>query len=422
MSREAKIDYGKCTSSIDQISQLEWAEEAPSIFINLKRFEGKPGLLNCYNSENLRMWLNNKDNYFAEWRQREDAPVLEDNGAGGAPNLQGPRYVRLYTPDQTVYLVVDDEVRQLRSGKQDFVMYDTKYLGRIRLGNLRGLLTVVGALHGQVPGEDVYILTTVTPTLGHAEYEETEAFAEAQDDVDVEDAARNVPIDTDLNLLLSDDEEEEEEGGNDDEEEDDNGAPIISAEDRRSELLAAAVSRDEERLSAAISNLTIDDVNAVSNEALLKAIKAGWAEGTAMLIQDIEYDLDSPIYDGQRYVTPLVYAINWQKLAIAQLLLDSGAMVEARDNSALKIAIRDSYYSAVSLLMKNVGGPVSVRFLEEAIEVAYSAPNNACANLIMRSVAKRSNFSALSSRDKIRYNELSQVQIDSRDISDCIAM
>lgn len=387
MSREVKVNYGKCTSTIDQISQLEWSEDAPSIFINLKRFEGKPGLLNCYNSENLRMWLNNKDNYFAEWRKRPDAATLQDNGAGGAPNLQGPRYVRLYTPNETVYLVVDDKVRQLRSGKQDFVMYDTKYLGRVRLGNLRGLLTVVGALHGQVPGEDVYLLTTAIPTLGHADYEVSEVAQKANDDISVEDAARNVPIETNLNLPLSEDED---------------SSMSESAED---DFLDAIAYRDPEKLAEAMANLSEAELDEIKVLGLFETINHGWAEGLSLLIATIDYNLDA--YFDLRRATPLSYAIRRKKLEEAIILLKSGATVYARDFIALDEAITISYYSGVSTLLKYVPGHVPLPLFEKAVNIAYSNPNSRKAQRVMRAVSKKSYIAGTDRTTYARFTQLS---------------
>lgn len=173
---EVVVDYGKCSSNKDLISQVSWNDEAPSIFINLVREPGKPGVFNCYNSENLREWLKDNSNYLTEWVPKP-GHVMDKDGRGGMPlykNGQGPLYVKLYTSGQNVYLFVNNAISDIIDGVDDFVIYEAKYIGKKRLGNLQGTTLIVSSLHGQAPGEDVYSISweNAQITKGHEEYQD----------------------------------------------------------------------------------------------------------------------------------------------------------------------------------------------------------------------------------------------------------
>lgn len=178
---EESVDYRKCSYDRDVISQVEWNDEAPSIFINLMwrdieaEKRGKPSqssqprnFFNCYNSASLREWLRDKNNVFAKWEPKFQQEMT-DSGHGGAPDLNGPRYIRLYTPNQTVFLEVNDELKNIANGNVDFMIFDATYVGKIRLGDPSGHFYISG-LHGQSPGEDVYLLGKGKPTKGNSRY------------------------------------------------------------------------------------------------------------------------------------------------------------------------------------------------------------------------------------------------------------
>lgn len=151
-----EVEYGRCTSNVDPITLLEWNDNEPTIFINFKRYPNKPGLFNCYNSDSLKTWLKNKDNSFAAWIQKP-GQIMDSMGHGGKPDLAGERYVRIYTPSQNVYLIVTDDVKNIANGIDDYIIFETEYLGKVRIGDPSGHF-YEGGLHGQAPGEDIYRL------------------------------------------------------------------------------------------------------------------------------------------------------------------------------------------------------------------------------------------------------------------------
>lgn len=154
---EEEVNYGRCTSDADVVSQVNWNDEHPTLFINLRRTQSGPGLFNCYNSFSLSEWLSDPDNIFAKW-VAQPGKVLEPNGLRGQPDLNY-LYVRLYTPQQTVFLEYDETVQAIAEGKIDYMIFDADYVGQIRIGDRSGVIARSG-LHGQAPGEFIYRLVT----------------------------------------------------------------------------------------------------------------------------------------------------------------------------------------------------------------------------------------------------------------------
>lgn len=153
---DQEINYERCTSDVDTITQVAWNDEHPTLFINLKR-KLKSGLFNCYNSLTLSEWLRDPENVFAKW-VAQPGKRMEENGLLGRPDLNH-LYVRLYTPNQTVFLEYDQTVKDIADGTLDYMIFDAEYVGQIRIGNRQGHITVSG-LHGQAPGEFIYRLVT----------------------------------------------------------------------------------------------------------------------------------------------------------------------------------------------------------------------------------------------------------------------
>jgi len=87
-------DTSKCSEALDYVSQVEWTEESPTVFINLMGVY-QTGRFNCYNGENLRQWLANPDNTFAKWVKRPLAKKMDESGHGGQPDGQF-KFYKLY--------------------------------------------------------------------------------------------------------------------------------------------------------------------------------------------------------------------------------------------------------------------------------------------------------------------------------------
>jgi len=148
--------YSKCSEALDYVSQVEWTEESPTVFINLLNPNGI-GRFNCYNGENLRTWLKNPVNTFAKWVQNPEANPMDEMGHGGKPD-RNSKYYKLYEGN---FLVDDKLSRQLK--KQDMIIADAQYQGLERIGNLNPRATLmVSALHGQAPGVPVYKVIKIT--------------------------------------------------------------------------------------------------------------------------------------------------------------------------------------------------------------------------------------------------------------------
>lgn len=351
---ESVVDYGKCTADIDAVSQVSWNDEAPTLFINLKRDPTKPGLFNCYNSESLRDWLSNNDNVFAEWvaKPRE---TLDAIGYGGSPNLAGPRYIRLYTPHQNIYLQVDDTVKKIANGTVDFMIFDTDYLGKKRLGNLAGAMTGVSALHGQLPGEDVYRLVTPGhPVKGHAAY------------VPPPPKAKSLVVDID-----SDDETE-----------------LNSVENLHEALLTAIESgrfTDVKDLIARGANVAYAD-----NEALFTAVENGKAPIVEFLI-DNGADVNHYVVKNGRGKTPLSAAIDANKPFIPSLLVAAGADINLKNSLALDTAVRAVNVRGVKFLLSR-GANITTPILEEALKRIDMLGFATCAKFIVQLLGETANL------------------------------
>lgn len=143
------ISPHRCSSKRDPITQLEWVEDEPDLFINFINDPNKPTILVCYNADSLRQYIDDPDNKFARWDRSDQYMKIDPRtGAYGAPNHNVP-YVRFYTDESgdVQYIIDDDFVDQIRKGLKN-VIFDARFIGKERIGNWTG---VAGrsAIHGR---------------------------------------------------------------------------------------------------------------------------------------------------------------------------------------------------------------------------------------------------------------------------------
>jgi hypothetical protein len=187
---EDGIDFKTCSSDRDSISQVEWVEDAPTVFMNFMR-EGKPSILNCYDGSNLSQWLDNKDNWFVEWIKNPHARRFDDEGHGGMPKPNSDIYVKIYPINQ--FILKDSNMESMLRGDVG-IWYDLQYMGMLRLGNTEGSVGV-SQLHGQAPGQLVYKIKSIKKLkgykLGDTQTQEPAPLIIGPEDSDSDDESEN---------------------------------------------------------------------------------------------------------------------------------------------------------------------------------------------------------------------------------------
>lgn len=384
---ETSVDYGRCTADIDAVSLVKWNDEAPTLFINLKRDPNKPGLFNCYNSESLRAWLANNDNVFAEWVTKP-GQIMDNVGHGGSPDLAGPRYIRLYTPHQNIYLQVDDTVKKIADGTIDFMIFDTDYLGKKRLGNLAGAMTVVSALHGQLPGEDVYKLVTPGQLVkGHFAY------------VPSPPKAKSLVVEVDSDSDDSDSEDSDLED---------------TAEELHERLIYAIKSG-----WLAEARLLIEegaDVEYAQNDALFTAIRK---RRTKMIELLIEKGADTEQYVAEDDKTPLSEAMAYHNIDAARILVEDGVNVNLRNSLALVQAVRmPQYIRGIEFLLAN-GAKITKDALQVALKTVETTGGDVCARLAVQLLGETANLNVLPASRRERVFEIMRQEIPLEERNEC---
>lgn len=381
---EVTVDYNRCTAPFDAISRINWTDEAPTLFINLIRDPSKPGLFNCYNSEGLRDWLLNNDNVFAEWVSKPGY-VMDSVGHYGGPIQNGPKYVRLYTPQQNVYLEVDNTVKKIVSGEIDFMIYDTQYLGKKRLGNLQGITTVVSGLHGQAPGEDVYkLITPGQPVKGHATY---------------------VPPPPKAAPLVVEIDSESEEGDQ----------PTL--EDLHEELMDAIAMNNVTEAKDVIDQGA--DVTYNNNEALFIAIESTGIPMVQLLI-DEGANVNAYVVENRRGKTPLTTAVLEDQLSIAQILINEGADINFRNGFALAFATAKLNPRHVEFLLDN-HAKITKSVLETALKTVAITEGETCVKLIVQILGETADLSVLSSNQREQVLEIMREEIPRKERESCFS-
>src|SRR5271156_2474918 len=150
--KELIIDpAAECVNTQDLVTQIEWSGDyKPTIFVR------QGGKLKCYDGDVLATWLKNDDNRFANWVHRHGTEPMDDVGHYGMPDLDPdqPLYVKFYEADfyvQNVFITeIDVGIRN--------VIYESRYLGMRRIGNVEGVINEISRIHGQAPGENIYEL------------------------------------------------------------------------------------------------------------------------------------------------------------------------------------------------------------------------------------------------------------------------
>ena len=66
-SKRVTFKTTECADDVDLVSQTEWVEEAPTVFIAFpSRNPTDPRRIACYNGSNLGRWISDQENTFAQ--------------------------------------------------------------------------------------------------------------------------------------------------------------------------------------------------------------------------------------------------------------------------------------------------------------------------------------------------------------------
>ena len=154
--KQIPTEAADCENPIDLITQEEWdADNLPGVKITLWDIADPingPKRTVCFNREKLEQWVNNPDHKMATWIPNNLLDgVINNEGKWGGPS----KIILTQLPDRTLII-------------GDITQFDEKSIGipmatNLRVGNRAGVFGVSN-LHGQLPGETVYVISSEDDT------------------------------------------------------------------------------------------------------------------------------------------------------------------------------------------------------------------------------------------------------------------
>ena len=145
----------KCENDMDIAVQAKWEEmdEAEIEDVVLIRYDGRGAT--CHLRSSIVNFLTGASE-FVEWIKNPLARQFDDEGHGGIPKRDSPKYVP-FPIDITVYVEREPTLNMLHDKHRT---YNLRTVNQLRLGNLEGYITVSG-LHGQIPPKPICVLEKV---------------------------------------------------------------------------------------------------------------------------------------------------------------------------------------------------------------------------------------------------------------------
>lgn len=145
--------FPECNNEIDYISQEEWSKELPADIQITFYIDKNKTTTDCYNYNELEKWMNEPENYFANWIQNDPDRPIDNEGYGG----QAGNIMILRLPDFK-YIT---GFHKIQNNQKEYMAIPIHK--NYRLGN-RYSRFGVSQIHGALPGYTIYHLFKKDPT------------------------------------------------------------------------------------------------------------------------------------------------------------------------------------------------------------------------------------------------------------------
>ena len=131
-------NYNKCSNDRDSVTQIEWSDQSPSLFIFF--YHGGKEFIKCYDKQSLKQWLKQPTSILANWIPKP-GKVIDSTGMGGQPGKK--RFYKFYTGE---YISKESVDKYILQGKHKLLT--ATFDRNVRLGNVKGTFGQ-SQLHGQ---------------------------------------------------------------------------------------------------------------------------------------------------------------------------------------------------------------------------------------------------------------------------------
>ena len=130
--------HNKCSNDRDLVTQIEWSDQSPSLFIFF--YHGGKEFIKCYDKQSLKQWLKQPTSILANWIPKP-GKVIDSTGMGGQPGKK--RFYKFYTGE---YISKESVDKYILQGKHKLLT--ATFDRNVRLGNVEGTFGQ-SQLHGQ---------------------------------------------------------------------------------------------------------------------------------------------------------------------------------------------------------------------------------------------------------------------------------
>ena len=130
--------FNKCSNDRDSVTQIEWSDQSPSLFIFF--YHGGKEFIKCYDKQSLKQWLKQPTSILANWIPKP-GKVIDSTGMGGQPGKK--RFYKFYTGE---YISKESVDKYILQGKHKLLT--ATFDRNVRLGNVEGTFGQ-SQLHGQ---------------------------------------------------------------------------------------------------------------------------------------------------------------------------------------------------------------------------------------------------------------------------------